>query len=268
VGRWDAADRPTAFIQSGELRMTIGKEDLIQARTVRISVANPGAVSAAFDFPILADLEVGNDGDEVNGDTRSVAALTIAPGADGISFREALVAVNATPGRHTIAIASSLAGRALVLTRDLPPLTRDSVTMTGLRGADGNPAFTLDALGINGPAALIVHASDFTLRYFRIRNIPPRASSALYIEAGKLYGGEPGPARTRIERVAIEDNEFTNEAVNYSPTTQTHAISVRGDPFTSDVTLSDVTITRNRFAGYKGDSLPASAALDACWSAS
>jgi len=214
-----------------------------------------GATSAGFTVnPVVADLEVGNHTDVVDGDVGSVAALVANPGPDGISLREALLAVNATAGRHTVTIATALAGQTVALTSDLPPVTRDSITLIGLAGTDGKPAFTLDASGINGPAALIVHASDFTLRYFRIRNIPLHASAALYIEAGQLYAGEPGPVKTRIERVSIEDSEFTNEALVYSPTSQTHAISVRGDPFTSDLTVSDVTIRGNRFAGFKGDS--------------
>jgi len=54
-------------------------------------------------------ITVTNASDDVNGDTSSVPALIASTGPDGISFREALEALNNTLGAETIEFAPELA---------------------------------------------------------------------------------------------------------------------------------------------------------------
>ena len=55
-------------------------------------------------LPLRADtVTVVNTSDTVNGNVSSISALKADPGPDGISFREALLAANNTPGANTIA---------------------------------------------------------------------------------------------------------------------------------------------------------------------
>ena len=61
------------------------------------------------DRRMLAAVTVNTNHNSVNGNTTSIAALIATPGADGISFPEALMAANNTAGEDTITLASSLA---------------------------------------------------------------------------------------------------------------------------------------------------------------
>lgn len=77
-------------------------------------------------------LTVTNTTDEVNGNKSSIDALLAAPGAGGISFREAILAANATDGAKTIRFAADLKGGTIELRADIvPPLTGGSLTIDG-----------------------------------------------------------------------------------------------------------------------------------------
>lgn len=98
-------------------------------------------------------LTVTNSSDIVNGDTSSIIALQNNPGADGISFREALVAANNTLGTKLITFAPSLKGGAIQFAPGggLLKLSSGDLTINGDVDGDGLPDITLDgSLGQSG----------------------------------------------------------------------------------------------------------------------
>ena len=66
----------------------------------------------------------------VNGDTSSVNALILNPGADGISLREAVEATNNTEGAFSIGFAEDVAKSTITLTQGHLNI-RDDLTITG-----------------------------------------------------------------------------------------------------------------------------------------
>jgi hypothetical protein len=109
------------------------------------------------DLTDTAVVTVTNTTDAVNGNTTSIAALLGNPGADGISFREALIASNGTPGPKRIAFAPVLAGGRIVFSAkgDLLALASGDLTIDGDVDHDGRPDITLDgSAGVAGPATL------------------------------------------------------------------------------------------------------------------
>lgn len=86
--------------------------------------------------------------DVVNGDVSSVEALFAAPGSDGISLREAILATNMTPGQHTIQFDRSLKGGRIMIGATgrgfLPRLAGGSLTINGDIDGDGESDITLD----------------------------------------------------------------------------------------------------------------------------
>jgi fibro-slime domain-containing protein/RHS repeat-associated protein len=67
---------------------------------------------------LLTAVTVANNLDVVNGNVTSISNLIAAPGADGISLREALLAAHATAGADTITFAPSMAHATISLTYD------------------------------------------------------------------------------------------------------------------------------------------------------
>jgi len=96
------------------------------------------------DRRVLAAVSVGSVFDLVDGDTSSIANLIAAPGADGISLREAITAAGNTAGADTITFDTSLtAGGDATIN-----LTQFDT------GRDGGPAATSEF----GATALIIRA--------------------------------------------------------------------------------------------------------------
>lgn len=93
--------------------------------------------------PTTADIVVTTSADATNGDVRTVAGLIANPGPDGLSLREAIQATNNDPGSYTIGFAPPLAGKAITLSFDLPPLTGGGVTVEGDIDGNGKPDVTL-----------------------------------------------------------------------------------------------------------------------------
>jgi Ca2+-binding RTX toxin-like protein len=115
-------------------------------------------------------VHVSNTTDLVNGNTSSVTALIANPGADGISLREAFLAVNATSGAHIISFAEGLAGQTISVTTELPVLTRSNVTLQGLISNEGDPTVTIDmstVIPITGTEVLTVRASEVMISGLR-----------------------------------------------------------------------------------------------------
>jgi uncharacterized protein (TIGR03437 family) len=108
-------------------------------------------------------LTVTNATDVVNGNVASPAALIASPGADGISLREALLAVNQSPGSYTIDFAAPLKGSTIQIGRPgLPPITGGGVIVNGDIDGDGKPDIQLDAGGALY-SMIQVSSSDVTL---------------------------------------------------------------------------------------------------------
>jgi hypothetical protein len=89
------------------------------------------------------DITVTTSSDRTNGDVRTVATLIANPGPDGVSLREALAAANNEPGSNTIRFAPALAGAAITLESQLPPLTGGGVSVEGDIDGNGTPDVTL-----------------------------------------------------------------------------------------------------------------------------
>lgn len=153
----------------------------------RLTYAIAGLIMLGAGLTVeAADLTVTNDLDIVNGDVSGPAALMARPGADGISLREAIQAVNRQPGPHTIRFAAELSGRTVALTAPLS-MTRDGATLTGLVDAAGQPVITLNGLGITTPnqALVFISASDVEITRFNFTGIAQRG---LLITAPSAHG--------------------------------------------------------------------------------
>jgi hypothetical protein len=211
-------------------------------------------------FPLslgwAADLTVNTTADVVNGDVSSPQALTANPGPDGISLREAVLAVNNAVGPHTITFAATLAGQTINITSQLY-ITRDGITITGLSTPDGQPNITLDGvnipMGLSGRAPLCVYASDFTLMRLRITRVQDHAIDI--IAGHTLY--PPSPP-LEVRNIRIEDNVFDNTGLDY-PLGDGDAIRIwtNPEPFlvAVDATIANVRITRNTFRHFQPEGI-------------
>jgi hypothetical protein len=120
---------------------------------------------------------VTNSSDENNGDVTSVAALLENPGTDGISLREALLAVNRDPGEYTIRFDQTLKGATIEVGSwdhtELPPLDSGWLIINGDTDGDGNTDITLENkidLDVNHPQSLgfRLHSGENTLYSLKI----------------------------------------------------------------------------------------------------
>jgi len=192
--------------------------------------------------PILV---VSTNDDVVNGNTSSPCALIANPGADGISLREALLAANNATGSGTITVtfAPALAGAKITLTTQLPPITRDQITLAGLTN-NGQPDITIDASQLSssggGTPLSFIGASYFTMNGLNFPSIPANFNA---IQIGGyalgLDNGYRAPAQMCC--VAITGNAFSNGTGN-----NTFAVYISAT--ISNETISDVAIANNSFS--------------------
>jgi len=216
-------------------------------RSRRVSLVFCTLTAFVFLFVALpaspAELTVTTTADVVNGDTSSPAVLLFNPGPDGISLREAILAVNNALGPHTITFSPTLAGQVIALTEfGLPILTQNGVTITGLTDTDGQPNITIDASAVTG-IALDVAASDFSIT--RLRFAPIVTGFGISIRAGESFGPRP----QQISNIRIEENVFRgNEA---GPTSTALGISFGMGPEAANARLNNVTIARNTFENFQ-----------------
>lgn len=125
---------------------------------------------------VAGNLTVTNLSDTVNGDTTNISALKANTGADGISFREALLASNNTSGPKQITFAPFLKGGTVQFapTGGLLILSSGDLTIDGDVDGDGLPDVTLDgSLGLSGsPSApgLNIASSNNTIKNLIITN--------------------------------------------------------------------------------------------------
>ncbi|MFA5805196.1 MAG: T9SS type A sorting domain-containing protein [Melioribacteraceae bacterium] len=192
---------------------------------------------------LASDITVTTKSDIVNGDTSSPEALFANPGPDGISLREAFLAITNAPGPHTITFSPSLAGQVIELTEQLPRLVQNGITIQGLKDANGQPNITLS--GPSEGTALVVFASDFSITGIRFINIP--AGAAILISAGTRP--DYPPAQSQIVNINIEGNVFSNE--NSSATG--HGIALGTSVLSSGATIRNVFISNNKFLHLQGD---------------
>lgn len=199
------------------------------------------------------DISVTSTTDVVNGDVSSISALIANPGPDGISLREAVLAVNNAIGPHTITFAATLAGQTINITSPLF-ITRDGITLTGLSTPDGQPSITLDAVNITTDSCrntlLFVYASDFTLTRLRITRVQ---NHALRIMAGQIFF--PPSAPSEVRNIRIEDNVFDNTGLEGYPLGDGDAIRIWMEPegLAADASITNVRIVHNTFRHFQGE---------------
>ena len=87
----------------------------------------------------------------VNGDVRNPAALAVAPGHDGVSLREAVLAVNAVPGPHDVVFDPTLSGAVIHLRGEPLQLTTAGTSIAGFLLPDGSPAISIEGSGAIWP---------------------------------------------------------------------------------------------------------------------
>jgi hypothetical protein len=196
-------------------------------------------------------VDVSTDADVVNGDTSSISALLASPGLDGISFTEALMAANNTPGtdRITISFASALAGTSIVFAgpEAPPPISRDDVTIDGITSNSGDPEITLDGSKITiAVGTIFVRASHVEVENLEFTNVVSNGA-ALVIGAGPAIGFSAAPSQTAD--VTVDGNVFSNVGVDQ----HARAINVSASSIASGTEISNVTISDNAFVHYRND---------------
>ena len=189
----------------------------------------------------VSSLTVTTTADGVNGDTANTRTLSLSPGPDGISLREAILAVNHTQGAHTITFSPSLVGRSIGLLSPLPIVVRDSTSIIGAPGSDGAPGVTLDGSGTNCCEALMrIEGSAITVSGLRFANFPQQA---LKVVLG-------------LDKLTLTDLTFAGNVFDNRPSTAkaTGIFLTSGayNNFTPGL-LARVNITANTFIHIQGD---------------
>ncbi len=214
---------------------------------------------------------VTNTTDEVNGDTSSIDALLAAPGADGISLREALITANATEGAKTITFASALKGGTIKLRAvNFPVLTSGMLTINGDIDGDKKPDITLD--GSQAKHGLAIRSSGNTIAYLHLVNFTgttirfsctTAACEPRVVRNTRIVGNviettgrnaieiNPqglGPESTLYYDLAWEDIEIIGNTITAGPNTA-HINLRPGANGGSRNRISRITISNNIFTG-------------------
>ncbi len=169
-----------------------------------LATAPTGTVPITFAVNTLSDVS--------DGDTSSIAALTLNPGTGGaISLREAIEAANNTPGTDTIPFAIGSGAATIVLTSALPDIT-DTVVLDGSSqpGYVGQTLITIDASAL-GVTALNVTAQNSLLKEFAITG---GSGTALALS---------GADGTRLERLTLSGSGAVGTGLSVSGSTGVHA---------------------------------------------
>jgi hypothetical protein len=219
--------------------MTLRPAGVLRAAPFRLP-AMIAVLAAAAGWPRgaarAADLFVTSADDTVNGDTSSPDALAAQPGPDGISLREAILAADNAPGPHRIDLSSFPSVQPLVLASDLPPITRDGISLVGPTGRAGEPLVTISGSPIS------VFASHFRAAGLRLTG----ARGAVFF----VFAGTAGfPASRAIEDVRIENDVFDGTD---SPELG-HGISIGTPEGSEGSSIRGVTISGNTFLRFRGD---------------
>lgn len=127
------------------------------------------STTIAFEHGVT--ITVDSSSDESNGDTTSLHALLVNPGADGISLREALEVTNHDPNEYSINFDPALLGATFYVGSwnhtELPPLEGGSVIINGDIDGDLEP----DIFLVNKVAELTEYNSVFGLRIHSSNNV-------------------------------------------------------------------------------------------------
>lgn len=208
----------------GETAMKSVFTGLIVALFVLSVPASPAGLEAPAGQ--VSALRVTNTSDAVNGNASSPDALINAPGPDGISLREAMLAANAAVEPLSISFDPSLKGATIFVTDGLPPLTRGGLKISGDIDNDGNPDITLDGGQGTAHDCFWIAASDVRIAGFTIRDIEwTGITVAAFAEEGV----------SRVERVTLLGNTIT---VGWS------AISIAASG--SNRVVNDIDVLQNR----------------------
>jgi hypothetical protein len=187
---------------------------------------------------------VTNTTDVVNGDTSSPSALLRAPGPDGISLREAILAFDQGGGPSTISFSPALAGATIRLSMPLY-ITRDGLEVRGFRDPTGQPQVTLDGRGMTIPLAIFfIQASRIKVAELRFTGV---TNHGIEVRAGaSVYPPTPPDA---VADIRIEDNVFDNTGVSAEIPA---AIRIWTNPeaISTDALIARVRVARNRFRAY------------------
>lgn len=164
---------------------------------------------------------VSNTSNVIDGNVTSISALMLSPGADGVSFVEAMAAANATSGPKAIRFAPALAGRTIhvgnsgsTLPRALPLLSGD-LTIDGDVDGNGTSDVSFDAsptgaqLTVRSSNNVIANQaapalSDMTWTDIAITDNDVQGLSS----AISVYAGSSGARRNRVSRVTIARNRL------------------------------------------------------------
>ncbi|MBL0210289.1 MAG: hypothetical protein IPQ13_05165 [Holophagaceae bacterium] len=225
--------------------------------TNTLTATAPGLTGSPVTFTataVAAIVTVTNATDVVNGDVATPLRLMAAPGPDGISLREALLALNSVPPAFDITFSPSLAGQSIGLKSILPPIVRDGTRILGVPATDGSPGVTLDSAAITeccAVATINIKASHVTISGLRFVNVGLLGSNdAIDVQAEK--GATNVAAPLTITDVRIENNVFDNRPIDL----RAYAIRLGhtqdpNPPFGTRV--ERVTITGNTFNHFQND---------------
>ncbi len=214
-------------------------------------------------------LTVNTTADVSDGNTSSIAALIANPGPDGkISLREALTALNNTPGGGTIDFAIGAGPQTITLTSDLPAISQPIVIDgTSQPGYAGTPLITINANGLGGTILSLNNASgdtvealnveDYTGTAVNISNAPGATVQNLDLsnsaEAGQGNGLVVGSSNNAvIQNVNASSTNYGIQVVNSSnPVVQNNIMDNDGNALTlNQVTgLAVGAVSGNNYAG-------------------
>ena len=142
--------------------------------------------------------------EEVNGDVSSPSALIADPGPDGISFPEAIMAVETITENYTITFDHSLSGSVIELTNGLPLIRQGNLTIDGDVDNDRVPDITIDGYQVDsGNGIRLIGASDVVIRGLKIQNFH---KSGIEV-APDVSGGSP-----MVEDLSFEFNTISNNS--------------------------------------------------------
>jgi len=187
-----------------------------------------------------ATLIVENNSEVVNANTTSPTALIADAGPDGISLREALLAILFVPGPHEILFDPSLKGTTISLSNPLP-LLPSQATIDGDIDGDGASDITIDGKNSGDSTCFRVLASDISVKGLTILNFSWSGIS-VFTDSGQ---GWPS-----IERVIVRGNTISG--------------SWAGMEFYNwgqNCTLSDIEIVENKIIDNSDLGILISAAL-------
>jgi hypothetical protein len=229
---------------------------------------------------------VTNASDIINGDTSNFDNLIKNPGPDGISFREAVIASNNTPGPKKIEFSPALTGSVIVMgsggiTNQVLMLTSGDLAINGDINGDGQPDITLDgSLGQGGTPlgkGLNIYSSNNTITGLKLINFDGTAIEMCcltdcshhvfannkilnnYISTTGTHGIHIGPAGLLwpIQIVTLSDIEWrdtyiTGNTIIVNKHDQSGIGVAPGEVGSSQNRLINLQITGNRVSGATG----------------